>query len=67
MKKNNCDDIINSKEYALMEVLSKPVDIAFIVQESKSNDFINSKKGNDKKKDILQKAKRIEENITYKE
>ena len=65
-KKNNNKNFKN--EESIMEILSKPVDVPFVVKESEFNDFRNRKRGKDKKlKEILEKAKKIEENIIHKE
>ena len=63
VKKNKCD---NNED--IMEVLSKPIDMPFIIKSNKVNDFINHKKDNSEKlKEILKKAEKIKENIVYKE
>ena len=67
------DKFGNSKEGIkkggdIMAVLSKPVNIAFVVKESESCEFFNHKRGsNDRVKDIIVKAKKIERNIVHKE
>lgn len=69
IQKNKKDNNKNFKnEESIMEILSKPVDVPFVVKESEFNDFRNRKRGKDKKlKEILEKAKKIEENIIHKE
>ena len=69
IQKNKKDNNKNFKnEESIMEILSKPVDVPFVVKESEFNDFRNRKRGEDKKlKEILEKAKKIEENIIHKE
>lgn len=67
------DKFGNSKEGIkkggdIMAVLSKPVNVAFVVKESESREFFNHKRGsNDRVKDIIVKAKKIERNIVHKE
>ena len=52
----------------IMAVLTKPVNLAFIVKESEAPQFFNHKKGsNDKIKNIIEKARKIEGNIMHKE
>ena len=69
MQKNESDSNENFKNKEnIMDILSKPVNVPFIVKESEFNNFRNRKRGKDKKlKEILEKAKKIEENIVYRE
>lgn len=46
-----------------MAVLAKPMDFAFVVRESKIDDFISHKSNKSKLEAILNKAKKIEKNI----
>lgn len=64
--RKNDSDIRNGG--LIMAVLSKPLDVAFVVRENKVEEFMNRKKDNSKKlKKILQRAKKIEGNIVHKE
>lgn len=52
----------------IMAVLTKPVNVAFIVKESEAHQFFSHKRdSNDKIKNIIEKARKIEGNITHKE
>lgn len=60
------EDITMDKK--IIDILSKPIPVPFIVKESRADSFINSKKGTNSKLDeIIQKAEKIEKNITHKE
>ena len=59
MKENNTDTMI---------VLAKPNNNGFIINENNIDNFLNHKKGFNNKLDIiLEKARRIENNIVHKE
>ena len=59
MKENNIDTMI---------VLAKPNNNGFIVNENNIDTFLNHKKGSNNKLDtILEKAKRIENNIVHRD